>query len=58
MKRIVIAILVVLGVVFLYLTLAVNTKRNELQEFKKQIESDSASYHSTHSLDSNNKKSY
>lgn len=55
MKRIIIAILIIIGIVFLYLTLALNNKRKEFQDFKKKIELDSASYHSTHKLDTEEK---
>jgi hypothetical protein len=55
MKKIIIGVLVIAGLIYLYLVLAVNTKKKELQQFKKKIESDSASYHSNKKLDSNNK---
>lgn len=35
----------ILGFVYLYLVLAVNTKGNEFKEFKKKVEQDSINYY-------------
>lgn len=44
--KVAIGLVVVVGLVYLYLVLAVNTKIKEQQEFKKKIEQDSIDYHS------------
>jgi len=54
-KKIIIGVVIIAGLIYLYLVLAVNTKKKELQEFKKKIESDSVSYQSNKKLDSNSK---
>jgi hypothetical protein len=45
MKKILIAVIVIVGLVYLYLVLAVNTKAKEFEEFKEKTELDSINYH-------------
>jgi len=52
MRKLIVAILALVAIVFIYLLLAVNAERKELQEYKKQIELDSISYHKQRTEDS------
>ncbi len=40
MKKVIIAVIVIAGMIYLYLVLAVNTKKRELEDFRK-LEPDS-----------------